>query len=320
MRWRQLEGGRYRMRPKLVTAVLAVSTVVGSVVAGAAPAHASFPGPDGRIAFIGVRTGNQAIFTMKPDGSDVQQLSHFGKHFQTALPSWSADGRFLVFQAGRDRRDRDIWMMDADGTDAHRVFADPWLFDAVPGFSPDGRTVIFTRCGEEGCSLWTIGTDGKDLTQLTPGGHDVTDFTARYSPDGSRIAFESFGRGGVIAAVYVMDADGSHMRRLTPARLSARGPDWSPDGSKITFWTHCCDPKNAEVWVMNSDGTGPTRLTHPYPDHDTFTVFSPLGDRIAIERDSPDFSTGSVYVMNPDGTGLTDIQDDAFQPSWGPNP
>ncbi len=292
-------------------------TMIAGVVGAAVPAGAAFPGPDGRIVFGSTRSGNQAIFSMEPDGSEVQQLTHFNKNFQTANPSVSADGSHIVFQAGPDFRDRDIWIMDEDGSNAHRVFKDPWFFDAAPSFAPDGQTIAFHRCNEESCSIWTVSVSGTHLTQLTPGTNDVTDLFPAYSPDGSEIAFSSFGRGGKIAAVYVMNADGSGIHRITPARLSGAEPDWSPNGAQITFFSHCCDPKPAQIWVVNADGSGLHQLTSPHPSPDFSPVFSPKGDKIAFERDAD--STSSIWVMKPDGSGLKDIQDDAYQPSWGTN-
>jgi Tol biopolymer transport system component len=305
---------------RLVVSLVSGIALVAGIIGPAGPAGAAFPGPDGRIAFGSTRPGNQAIFSMKADGTDVRQLTHFRKNFQTANPNWSPDGSKIVFQAGPDFKDRDIWIMDGDGANAHRVFADPWFLDRTPNFAPDGQTIVFARSGDETTSIWTVSVSGKHLMQLTPGTEDVFDFYPAYSPNGSEIAFSSFGRGGRIAAVYVMKADGTHVHRITPARLAGSEPDWSPDGSQITFWSHCCDPNNPEIWVVNADGSGLRQLTDPDPSHDFSPVFSPAGDKISFERDAPDFSTSSIYVMNPDGTDAHDIQDDAYQPSWGPNP
>ena len=176
---------------------------------------------------------------------------------------------------------------------------------------------MFNRCGES-CSIWTVGVDGKHLTQLTPGTHGVNDQLPKFSPDGAHIAFASFGREGVGAAIYLMDASGKHVHRLTPARVSGFWPDWSPDGLQITFISNCCGPKDG-VWVVNPDGSGLRGLTRPYPLHDLPPGFSPQGDKITFERDTSDFSTGSIYVMNADGTGVVDIQDqNSGEPSWGP--
>jgi TolB protein len=308
------------MRGRLLIPLVALGGFVVGGLAWPAPAGAAFPGSNGRIVFGSLRTGTQALFTMKPDGSGVRQLTHFGTNFQTAVPSWSPDGAHVVFQAGPDFRERDIWVIDADGSNAHRVFKDPWFFDGNPSYSPDGKSIVFFRGVEESASIWRVDVDGTHLTQLTPQTNDVFDGHPQYSPDGSRIAFNSFNRDGVIGAVYVMRWDGSHIRRLTPARLGAADPNWSPDGSRITFFIHCCAPKTDEIWAINADGTGLQRLTQPAPSNDFDGVYSPTGNKIAFERDTPDFSSSSVFVMKADGTGLVDIQDDAYQPSWQPVP
>ncbi len=114
-----------RMKMPVRLWVVAVTALIAGLAVPVTAVHAAFPGPNGRIAFVSTRTGSQVLFTMKPDGSDVRQLTHFGKNFQTAIPNWSADGAHVVFQAGPDFSERDIWMIDADGANAHRVFKDP---------------------------------------------------------------------------------------------------------------------------------------------------------------------------------------------------
>jgi len=111
---------------------------------------------------------------------------------------------------------------------------------------------------------------------------------AKYSPDGRRIAFGSFSRGGVQGAVYVMNADGSGVRRLTPAWLGGFAPDWSPDGRQLAVQNNCCTPATAGLWRINVDGTGLTRLTRPQGGRNDFRGYwAPSGRWIAFGRVAP---------------------------------
>jgi Tol biopolymer transport system component len=100
--------------------------------------------------------------------------------------------------------------------------------------------------------------------------------------------------------IYVMNADGSGLRRLTrsaPEPAFNSSPVWSPNSRKIAFLSVQPPRKHSkiwkpEVWVMNADGRGLRRLARGAPSD-----WSPAGQRIAFLRD------GEIYVMNADGSG-----------------
>jgi Tol biopolymer transport system component len=303
--------------------VLALGMTIG-LVAMATPALATYPGTNGRIAFGSDRYGGtHNIFTMNPDGSGVSQLTSLTADQGAALDeSFSPDGSKLVFeQRNADASVRQIFEMNADGSNQHKLFSDPSYRDFDPSFSPDGTRVIFARCRPdfEACAIYSVKSDGHGLTAITHFDlrHNVLDFSPEYSPDGRSVAFASFNRGGVQAAIYLMKRHSSAVRRLTPARLEAFEFDWAPDGSTIVFTTNCCKPHSA-IWTVRLDGTALEHLTFPGARQDFTPRFSPQGDRIVFERDSADFSTSSILTMNPDGSDVATIQTDAFVPSWGP--
>ncbi len=107
-----------------------------AALALAAPAQAS------RIAFI--RDDN--VFTMKPDGSAVRQLTSLPADTGAAFDAWSPDGRQIAFDRFPPDAPAQIWVMNADGSAQHLLLDDPSYDDFTPSFSPDGRFVIFTRC------------------------------------------------------------------------------------------------------------------------------------------------------------------------------
>jgi Tol biopolymer transport system component len=80
-----------------------------------------------------------------------------------------------------------------------------------------------------------------------------------WSPDGSRIAFYSFLDTSSVE-IYVMNADGSNLTRLTNNHAWDSDPQWSPDGKYITF-TSARDG-TFDIYVMNADGSKQTSLTH----------------------------------------------------------
>jgi Tol biopolymer transport system component len=293
-----------------------VLAVVGLAIALAVPAEATFPGKNGRIAFI----LGPDVYTMNPDGSDIKQLTNLGPDGGAFWESWSPDGKQIVFN---EYRPPDflgqLWLMNADGSHQHLLLAEADFNDERPSFTPDGSSVIFNRCrldietGEYStCSLYQIGLNGTDLRAVTDFELGTKDLSPQFSPDNGPLAFTSIGRGGIIAAIYLTTADGSGPSQITPAPLSGRQPDWSPNGKAIAFATHCCNPQNEEIWVANIEGNGLRRLTNNGDDysagpHDFHPSWSPQGDAIVFERDAPDFSSSAIFIMKADGSGPTKL-------------
>lgn len=266
-------------------------------------AYATYPGKNGRIVF----TEGVDIWTMNPDGSGVRNLTSFGSSGKAACcASWSADGKQLVFaEADSPTSPGQIWMMNADGSNRHKVLNDPKFVDNDPSLSPDGTTIAFDHCplNSSGCEIFQMQSDGSGLRPLIRFGPntDIFDLAPVYSPDGRTIAFTSFNRAGLITAIFLMNADGSHIRPITPPGLEAWLADWSPDSNAIAFSTRVNYPPNTftpQVWIMNRDGSGLRQFTFPGASHDFWPAFAPEGDAIAFERDNADFSQFVIFVKD----------------------
>ncbi len=94
-----------------------------------------------------------------------------------------------------------------------------------------------------------MNADGTEVRQLTD--NDDWDWFPAWSPDGTRIAFESDRDGD--DEIFVMKADGTQVRQLTDNDDRDSGPAWSPDGKHIAFVSNRYG--NSEIFVMNADGT-----------------------------------------------------------------
>ena len=117
--------------------------------------------------------------------------------------------------------------------------------------------------------------------------------------------------------IYVMNANGSDVRRLTNDPAGDWGPDWSPDGQRITFVSD--RDGNNEIYVMNADGSGVRRLTDD-PADDLNPIWSPDGRRIAFVSDRD--GNNEIYVMNADGSGVRRLTNDPLDdwwPDWSPD-
>lgn len=168
--------------------------------------------------------------------------------------TFTADGAAYAFVQSRGNLNMKLMIREAAGRDA--VFDPGGGFAAVrrPSFHPRGERVCFGLPAPTGQEIVGVGRDGKDRKTLTAGG--VNNWPA-YSPDGTRIAFCSSRDGGF--DLYVMDADGTGLRRIAQlAGMQAR-PAWSPDGRRLAFtWNRA---GTYEVHAVNLDGTGRVPLT-----------------------------------------------------------
>ncbi len=303
----------------------------------AAPAGATFPGSNGRIAFsqsdlvapIGGEGGNLSahsqVFTINPDGSGLAQLTNVAADQAAGSPDFSPDGERIVYESNESGSFQ-IWVMDASGSNQTQLTDRDGFENFQPSFSPDGSKIVFSRCGEPFgfiayCDVGVINADGTGLHSLPRGGHWVNNRPV-YSPDGQQIAFSS-DRGGRQSAVFVMNADGSSRQRLTPTKLRAFWPDWSPDGEKILFSDHCCLP-HSNLWTVRPDGSDRTRLTDVATERDAaFATFSPDGTRIVTFYSRGCGASGCHHLFTLDANG-SDFQKvvtgvpDTFLSDWGP--
>jgi Tol biopolymer transport system component len=287
----------------------------GIVLSGSAIAQ--FEGEsDSRIAFV----QGPDIFSMKPDGSDVRQLTNLGPNDSAFWENWSSDGRQIVFTRYSPDHPPQLWLMNADGSAQHLLLSEPEHDEEAPSFSADGQWVIFTRCPfpdfDGFCAIYRIRTDGTALSPVLDFEPALGDWEPVSSPDGLNIAFDGFHRLGVETALWIMNANGSDLHRLTPPELGAVNLHWSPDGETIVFTTHGNNPQNADLWVIRRDGNGLHRLTGsaatdqdiPVAYYNQAPSWSPHGRAIVFSQYVPSTNTQAIFVMNADGSGRTRVR------------
>src|SRR5436305_3317985 len=140
-------------------------------------------------------------------------------------------------------------------------------------------------------------------------------FNPDWSPDGKQIAFESTRDGK--SAIYVMQADGTNLRKVTNSEAHDEEPRWSPDGKKIVFISQ--RDKHLQLYMMNADGSDQRRFTNG-DDIDYQPVFSPKGDRVAfISRHEQPSVVHAIYMIDADGANRTLLSDQSANdtdPRW----
>lgn len=119
-----------------------------------------------KIAFMSNRDGNDEIYVMDIDGSNLQRLTYNDAH--DWFPAWSPDSTQIAFTSGRDGAYA-IYVMNTDGSDLRRLThsdADAWR----PAWSPDGTQIAFQFNPGGQWDIYIMNADGTDLRQLTTGG------------------------------------------------------------------------------------------------------------------------------------------------------
>lgn len=335
-----------------------ISAVVTLAVMWFAAPHASQDDAnDGFLVFtsdranpsdLGMCSNCEDIYVMPPDGSDATRLTHGGGAADDPLAynsggaDWSHSKKLIAFQSNRPipestlPRGPQLFLMNADGTQPQPLILPQGIAGggAFPNFSQSGNELCFHSQTVPRRDIYIVNVHGTGLANLTspgqsPGqpGQAGDNFRCDWSPKSNAIAFTSSRDGN--QEIYVIDADGAGLHRLTNAVGNDANPAFSPKGDRIAFESNRTG--RPEIWVMNADGSDPVRLTNfdaeatPSNVNVAKPTWSPKGDRIAFHR-----RVGlpgqrghlEVYTMNADGTDVRQItftQTPGFSgfPSWG---
>jgi Tol biopolymer transport system component len=232
---------------------------------GAADARNADWSQDGRsIAFERIPAGGKraAVAVMAADGSGLRELTPTGYQGD---PSFTPDGGSIVFTRDPRPGDNGIWIMQTDGSGLRRLTRNPFTCcDEGATVSPDGRTVTFVRSKSLGrlSAVFSVGTDGKRLRQLTPYPLRAGARHA-WSPDGMRIVLTTHAGpfGTQSANVATIRRDGSDRRAVTRfegGKRHAYAGSYSPDGRWLAIRIE--EGESYGLYVVRPDGREPRRI------------------------------------------------------------
>ncbi|OEK05740.1 TolB family protein [Roseivirga misakiensis] len=224
----------------------------------------------------------------------VYGSTHLGDKNCPAVPERREDGKYVwpIYP------DYDIFTADLDGNIIDQLTTNEG-YDAEATVSPQGDKIVFTSMRTGDLELFTMNVDGSDVKQITNElGYDGGAF---FSPDGSKLIFRSsrpktdedikvyqdlLKEGLVMPTdmeLYICNADGSDLRKLTDLGQANWAPFFHPSGEKIIFASNHTATRGFpfNLYMINIDGTGLTRITRD-ETFDAFPVFSNDGKHIVF--------------------------------------
>lgn len=272
---------------------LRMSTLILALVLCAAHAPA-------QVAFISDRDSVMDIYAFDDDTASVRRLTT-SEDVEYGL-AWAPDGQYLYF-VKYGEGDQNIWRMRPDGSGVERLTSGPQARN-LNDISPDGKRMLINSKRETAKGdTYSMDLDGKNVRRLTD--NDFFEAGADYSPDGTTIAISIQivpaldGKGTGNAELYLLDADGKELKRLTNSDSTFEAlPAFSPDGKRLAY--HACSGDGCALMLMDLATGKSVNLTKGDPDS-RWPRWSPDGRWIAYTR--MEKGNTDVWIIRPDGSG-----------------
>jgi TolB protein len=268
-----------------------------------------------RLYFSSNHSGNWELWSIRPDGGDLKQLTRTAEDEHS--PAVSPDGKEILFVDGR----RTLWIMKTDGSDRKEIPLPKGIY-AQPTWSPDGREIAFVKymvLPEDRSEIWRMRREGdrwgepKRLSPFPP----MRLFPC-YAPDGSKLLFTEFRRDerlGAIEEIGVFDFAQKAFKLITHDRADSFKGVWSPTGDEIAYTSN--KSGNYDVWVISLKDGRQRQLTRD-PVYDGEPTWSPDGREIAFV--STRSGSKELWVMSATGDlprQLTKTGKACKEPFWG---
>ena len=212
----------------------------------------------------------------------------------------------------QNREVKEIYIADYDGANPRRITTSRQL-NINPAWSPDARALAYTTYSPIPDIFVSYLYRG---VRENPTSGRGSNFLPAWSPDGTRIAFASNRDGNM--ELYVMNADGSNVRRITHHPAADVVPTWSPTGTQIAFTSDRAG--TPQIYIVGADGLNLRRLTtsESYADRPTWSP-APFNEIAFAARTGPGFDiriydlAGGVTRQITFGEGTNE------SPAYSPN-
>jgi Tol biopolymer transport system component len=289
-----------------------------------------------------LKNGEVAVFRLDLDTEEQQQITFPEEGAHDLSASWSFDGQEIVFARARGGVSG-LWRIPAAGGEPHELEVNEF-YNGEPSFLPGDRHVVYSSNRSGAYNMWAIHVDSGTRSRLTSGPgkdqhpsvskdglivysqfshethlyvlsadtgesrelttHTQDNFVGRFSPDGTRIAYQSSRTGDAEIWVRSSDPDDTAELQLTDDPAGDVLPAWSPDGEWIAFLSNRAGKNN--LYITRADGSGkPRRL----PGKDIPIPSMVWGVSLSVRWTPDGESIGYIYAGD-DGPALWMIDKD----------
>ena len=237
------------------------------------------------IVFDSDIDGVRALYTIKPDGSDLSKLPIA---FDSSMvhPSWSPDGQSLVFET-QSANNWDLFIVNVDGTGLKRLTKHK-ARDFLGNWSPDGDLITFISDRDGDSEVYSIGVDGTRIKQLTQ--NDVSENGPIWSLDGRNIIFGSNRSGSW--EIYSMTVEGLQIKQLTTRSGSYGIASESQNG--ITFISLI----DQQPFLQRINENGQLKLVFPNPTGNGVPSWNNSGTRVTMFKQVDNHN--EIYIFDAD--------------------
>src|SRR5215203_3704290 len=203
--------------PALIVAAVLVACA-GGLLAVSEKAEATFPGKNGKIAYVRNDGNDREIYTINPGGGDDTQHTH--DNTGSYVPSYSPDAKKIVYSGSSGSGDTEIYTINAGGVGGKTQLTHNNTDEFDPDYSPDGKRIAYTGLNKnyDKSAIYTISVRGGGSSKVTEGSDPS------YSPDGKKIAYTVY--KGPFTGIYKINVGGGGKFRITPRLEYAESPSW----------------------------------------------------------------------------------------------
>jgi Tol biopolymer transport system component len=258
-----------------------------------------------KIAFYSDEGGTEDLWVMSPDGQNRSRLTRstdIKRH-----PSWSPSGNMLVYESlpaiNKSQPSKPeqwkLWLIGSDGKNARQITSGDGS-DTNPSWSPDGSAIAFDSNVDGNYNIRLITNINKVITGASPQYAKLTDSrwdnrNPEWSPDGSKIIFQSNGKGSW--DIMEIGVDGTNLNTVVATQSDEIDPDWSSDGKWILYSTN--EPEtHYEIRAINLPERS-EQIILSSPDSDAHNAqWSPKMDVIVYESQNSLFTADITHPVS----------------------